>query len=140
MLPFLDLCLHKSPHNITFSIYRKPTTTDNLIPFDSIHPYSHKLAGLNALLFRLFKIPMSPTHFQEEYNIIKQIAANNVVLKCKNALIIYLSVICMCIKFKRNRSVTLLLTAFQNINPFYIPHPILETQKFQMRAISFQNL
>ncbi|KAK5641559.1 hypothetical protein RI129_010106 [Pyrocoelia pectoralis] len=79
MLPFLDLCLHKSPHNITFSIYRKPTTTDNLIPFDSIHPFSHKLAGLNALLFRLFKIPMSPTHFQEEYNIIKQIAANNAI-------------------------------------------------------------
>ncbi|KAK5648382.1 hypothetical protein RI129_003274 [Pyrocoelia pectoralis] len=74
MLPFLDLCLHKSPHIISFSIYRKPTTTDNLIPFDSIHPFSHKLAGLNALLFRLFKIPMSPTHFNDEYNIIKQIA------------------------------------------------------------------
>ncbi|KAK5645127.1 hypothetical protein RI129_006427 [Pyrocoelia pectoralis] len=74
MLPFLDLCLHKSPHNISFSFYRKPTTTDNLIPFDSIHPFLHKLAGLNALLFRLFKIPMSPTHFNDEYNIIKQIA------------------------------------------------------------------
>ncbi|KAK5647843.1 hypothetical protein RI129_002735 [Pyrocoelia pectoralis] len=76
-LPFLDVLLHRSHSHIDFSIYRKPTTTENLIPFDSEHPISHKLAGLNSLLYRLFNIPMSKSHFEEELNVIKQIAVNN---------------------------------------------------------------
>ncbi|KAK5644613.1 hypothetical protein RI129_005913 [Pyrocoelia pectoralis] len=76
-LPFLDLLLHKSPQKITFSIYRKPTTTDNMIPYDSVHPITHKMAGLHSLLYRLHNIPMLASHFIEELNIIKQMALNN---------------------------------------------------------------
>ncbi|KAK5639993.1 hypothetical protein RI129_010804 [Pyrocoelia pectoralis] len=76
-LPFLDLLLLKSPAKISFSIYRKPTTTDTLIPIESEHSFPHKLASLNSLIHRLFSIPMSPDSFNNELNIIKQIAINN---------------------------------------------------------------
>ncbi|KAK5649862.1 hypothetical protein RI129_000891 [Pyrocoelia pectoralis] len=76
-LPFLDILLTRNNFHINYSIYRKPTTTDALIPIDSIHPFSHKLAGLNALLRRMVVIPMSPVNFQKELNIIRHIALNN---------------------------------------------------------------
>ncbi|KAK5645737.1 hypothetical protein RI129_004201 [Pyrocoelia pectoralis] len=76
-IPFLDLLLHRSQSTIDYSIYRKPTTTDNVIPNDSEHPVSHKVAGFYSLLHRLHKIPMSLHHFNKEFNTIKQIAINN---------------------------------------------------------------
>ncbi|KAK5648028.1 hypothetical protein RI129_002920 [Pyrocoelia pectoralis] len=76
-LPFLDILLHRIDDKIEFSIYRKPSTTDSLIPIDSEHPFTHKLAGLNSLLRRLVSIPMSPNNFENEYNLIKQIGLNN---------------------------------------------------------------
>ncbi|KAK5643856.1 hypothetical protein RI129_007701 [Pyrocoelia pectoralis] len=77
-LPFLDVLLHKREQKkIEFSIYRKPTTTDSLIPFDSVHPYSHKISGLNSLLRRMLSIPMSASFYQKEWNIIQQIGMNN---------------------------------------------------------------
>ncbi|KAK5643961.1 hypothetical protein RI129_007806 [Pyrocoelia pectoralis] len=50
---------------------------DTVIPFVSTHPFSYKVAAFNSLLRRMFAIPMSPNHFEQELNIIKQIAMNN---------------------------------------------------------------
>jgi hypothetical protein len=35
---FLDISISKEEDSISFSIYRKPTTTDTIIPNDSCHP------------------------------------------------------------------------------------------------------
>jgi len=35
---FLDITVHKSTENLSFSTHRKPTTTDTIIPNDSCHP------------------------------------------------------------------------------------------------------
>ncbi|XP_045470675.1 uncharacterized protein LOC123677962 [Harmonia axyridis] len=75
-LPFLDLMIHKSD-TLEFSIYRKPTNTDNIIPFHSNHPYSHKFASFHSLFNRLFTVPLNNANFLNELNIIKQIAYNN---------------------------------------------------------------
>jgi hypothetical protein len=50
---FLDLTLHRKDEKLDFSIYRKPTQTDIIIPHSSCHPYEHKLSGINYLLNRL---------------------------------------------------------------------------------------
>jgi hypothetical protein len=41
---FLDITIIKD-EKMTFNIYRKPTTTDTIIPNDSCHPISYKLAA-----------------------------------------------------------------------------------------------
>ena len=35
---FIDITIQKRDHEINFNIYRKPTTTDTIIPYDSSHP------------------------------------------------------------------------------------------------------
>lgn len=77
-IPFLDLLVSKTQNNkLSFSIYRKATTTDTVIPFSSNHPYNQKCAAFNALFNRLFSIPMNKDGFNKELNIIKQIATGN---------------------------------------------------------------
>ena len=41
-LNYLDLSLHRTSTNIKAAIYRKPTFTDTIIPFNSNHPAQHK--------------------------------------------------------------------------------------------------
>jgi len=42
---FLDITIIKD-EKMSFNIYRKPTTTDTIIPIDSCHPISYKLAAI----------------------------------------------------------------------------------------------
>jgi len=35
---FLDITITKSQNSVANAIYKKPTTTDSIIPFDSCHP------------------------------------------------------------------------------------------------------
>lgn len=44
-LNFLDLQITKHNNTFTYNIYRKPTTTDTLIPESSQHPAQHKKAA-----------------------------------------------------------------------------------------------
>jgi len=37
---FLDITISKVKDNLSFDVYRKPTTTDTIIPNDSCHPSS----------------------------------------------------------------------------------------------------
>jgi len=50
---FLDITVHKSTENFSFSIYRKPTTTDTIIPNDSCHPPEHKHAAIHYMYNRM---------------------------------------------------------------------------------------
>jgi hypothetical protein len=38
---FLDITITKNENLLSFNIYRKPTTTDTIIPNDSCHPPEH---------------------------------------------------------------------------------------------------
>jgi hypothetical protein len=54
---FLDIGIHRGKDNLQFSIYRKKTATDIIIPSDSCHPQEHKIAGIKYLLNRVLIIP-----------------------------------------------------------------------------------
>ena len=76
-LNFLDLTIKKLNHKHTFKIYRKPTTTDNIIHNTSNHPTQHKHAAITTMLHRLLQVPMSTDDYEEELNTIKYIAQAN---------------------------------------------------------------
>ena len=76
-IPFLDLFIKLSSNKINFSIYRKPTTTDHVIPFHSNHPIKYRLAAFHSFFHRLLTVPLSAIDFQIEYNTIIKIAKNN---------------------------------------------------------------
>ena len=46
---FLDITIQKRGHEINFNIYRKPTTTDTIIPYDSCHPQNKYLLLTDTL-------------------------------------------------------------------------------------------
>jgi hypothetical protein len=76
-LSYLDISLHKSPTNISTSIYRKPTTTDTIIPFNSNHPAQHKYAAIRYLYNRLNSYNLQAQGYQQELNTIHNIMQNN---------------------------------------------------------------
>ena len=67
---FLDISVFKINGNIQFKIYRKPTTTNTLIPSDSNHPLEHKLSAIRYFANRLIKYPMTDMYKTQEYNTI----------------------------------------------------------------------
>ncbi len=77
ILNFLDLSIKRTPNKFEYSIYRKNTTTDMVIPFDSNSPLIHKKAAFHSFLHRCFSIPMNQSNFERELSIIKHIALNN---------------------------------------------------------------
>jgi len=50
---FLDITITKNPKGLSFGIYRKPTTTDIIIPRDSCHSNEHKTAAIRYYRNRL---------------------------------------------------------------------------------------
>jgi hypothetical protein len=74
---FLDLTLHRQPTELVASIYRKPTASGYLIPFESCHPSVHKLAGINYLVNKIVEYPISELEREKEIRISQQIANNN---------------------------------------------------------------
>ena len=53
---FLDISIYKK-NDIYFKIYRKPTATDLIIPYDSNHPPEHKISAIRYLANRLITYP-----------------------------------------------------------------------------------
>jgi len=74
---FLDLTIHISNNKFNFNIYRKPTQTDTIIPNDSNHPFSQKFAYFNSILYRLERVPLNKSNYNNEFNIICDIGIKN---------------------------------------------------------------
>lgn len=74
---FLDLNLKVVGNRLQYSIYRKPTATDTLIPADSQHPWSQKMSGFHWLVSRLLKVPLSQEDYEKERAVIKLLASRN---------------------------------------------------------------
>ena len=74
---FLDITTSKEENNISFDIYRKPATTDTIIPNESCHPQKHKLTAIRYKANRMETYNLSATNKEKENNIIEQILYNN---------------------------------------------------------------
>jgi hypothetical protein len=76
-LNFLDLSICRGQEQFEFDIFRKPTTTDHIIPSDSCHPIEHKLCAIRFLHNRMNTYPITDTHKKTERNTIRQILSAN---------------------------------------------------------------
>jgi hypothetical protein len=65
-LNFLDITIRREQHHITTSIYRKPTTTDTIIPSDSCHPIEQKMAAIRYLCNRMHTYNLNAIDTQKE--------------------------------------------------------------------------
>lgn len=64
-LKFLDLTIHKDEYGFNYSIYKKPTHTDSVVPADSNHHMADKHAAFHAMVHRLASILMTAENFQK---------------------------------------------------------------------------
>jgi hypothetical protein len=58
---FLELTIQKDNNNLSFNVYRKPTTTVTIIPRDSCYQQEHKHAGIRYLVNRINTYELNPT-------------------------------------------------------------------------------
>jgi len=68
---FLDLTIIKETNRITFDIFRKPTTTDLIIPKDSCHPIEQKLATIGYFTDRIQICNLNHVRRLKESNVLK---------------------------------------------------------------------
>ena len=77
-LNFLDLTIRRNNHSgVSFSIYRKPTATDTVIPKTSCQSWSIRMAAFHSYIHRLVNVPLSNVDYMQEVKILKVIAKNN---------------------------------------------------------------
>jgi hypothetical protein len=74
---FLDLTISGTDNNFQFSIYRKPTKSNAIVPAYSCHPSKHKLSAIRYLHKRNAKYMTTPKEKQNEAKIIKHILQAN---------------------------------------------------------------
>ena len=79
-LNFLYLPIPKGTSELTFEIFRKPTTTDIIIPNDSSHPLEQKLAAIRYFANRIHTYNLDHLQKQKEIDTAKQIIHNNTSL------------------------------------------------------------
>ena len=76
-LNYLDISIHRTSTNISTAIYRKPTFTDTIIPYNSNHPTHHKYAAVRFLFNRLESYDLQQEEYNREINTIHSIVHNN---------------------------------------------------------------
>ena len=76
-LNILDLTIKKTTNKMVFDIYRKPTTSDNIIPKDSCHTSEHKLAVIRYFINRIDWNDIAHAEKRREMDILKGIICNN---------------------------------------------------------------
>ena len=76
-ISFLDITIHKNHDSLSFSVYRKPTTTDTIIPKDSCYPIQHKDAAIRYLVNRMDNYLLDKAAKEQEHGTIRQIVGNN---------------------------------------------------------------
>ena len=64
----------RQDNGFDFSIYRKNTFCERLIPADSFHHPRHKMAGFHSINHRLLNIPMSPLNYEVKLQYIYHLA------------------------------------------------------------------
>jgi hypothetical protein len=74
---FLDITVSKETNKFNINIFRKPTTTDTIIPNDSNHPIEQKMAAIRYYANRIQTYSLGPVAKTQETNTIKQILQNN---------------------------------------------------------------
>jgi hypothetical protein len=74
---FLDINMSKEENNISFDMYRKPTTTVTIILNYSCHPQEHELAVIRCLANRMVTYILSASNKETENKTVKQILYNN---------------------------------------------------------------
>jgi len=60
----------KENENLSFDTYRKPATTDTIIPNDSCHSQEHKLAAVRYLANRMETHKLNAINKEKENNTI----------------------------------------------------------------------
>jgi hypothetical protein len=76
-LNILDITISKTANKLSFNIYRKPTTSDNIIPNDSCHPPEQKTAAIRYFANGINTYDLDSTSKQKEIDTVKQIVRNN---------------------------------------------------------------
>jgi hypothetical protein len=74
---FLDFTIIKNHKGLSFDIYRKPTTTDIIIPKVSCHPNEQKISAIRYYCDRLLTYRLTPENREKEKETVKQILVNN---------------------------------------------------------------
>jgi hypothetical protein len=75
VINFLDITIIRNPNNVQYGIYRKPTTTENIIHNPSCHPTEHKMLAISYFIHRMNTYPIRNKIWEE--NIIKHIMTND---------------------------------------------------------------
>jgi hypothetical protein len=65
-ISFLDITIKKNQKGLSFEVYRKPTTTDIIIPNDSCQPNDHKTAAIRHYRNRLDTYKLTPENKKKE--------------------------------------------------------------------------
>jgi hypothetical protein len=73
----LDITNSKTPYRLTYKVYRKPTTTNSIIPNDSCHPIHHKVAAIKFLTNRHDTYRLNNKNKQIESDTVDQILLSN---------------------------------------------------------------
>ena len=76
-LNYLDIAIQRTPTNIRNAIYRKPTFTHIIIPYNSSHPTHYKYAAIRFMFHRLNSYNLQHEEYQHELKIIHNILQNN---------------------------------------------------------------
>lgn len=74
---FLDVNVKKIENHLEYNIYRKTTTTDTVIHYNSKQSWQIKLSSFHSFIHRLVTFPLNKDNFDKELCTIKQIARNN---------------------------------------------------------------
>ena len=74
---FLDITIKKGNQSLRYDIYRKPTSTNIIIPSESNHPIEHKISAIRYLQNRNETYATSTQSKQKEQQIIQQILQTN---------------------------------------------------------------
>jgi hypothetical protein len=72
-----DLTVINKQNQLTFGIYRKPTTTDLIIHNKSCHQYEHKKSAIKYIISRINIYPITHEEKDQEYKTIREILENN---------------------------------------------------------------
>jgi hypothetical protein len=77
IINFLDFCILRTSSEFQIDVYRKPTTTDTVIHYNSNHPLEHKMAAFRFLITWMQRLPLNPQQKQIEWTNILHIAESN---------------------------------------------------------------